>query len=106
MIRSAQQSQRLACNYARSQYNAISKRFTSSHSSPNQANKGTLKDEANLKWTEKEEAPKWLQKMAPTKGGTKLPTPKEAAVIAVVMAAGYYSWFVDPPKKAVSEGGS
>lgn len=38
--------------------------------------------------------------MAPTKGGTKLPTPKEAAVIAVVAAVGYYAWFVEPPQRA------
>lgn len=53
-----------------------------------------------LKWTQREEAPKWLQRMSPTRGGTALPTPKEAAVIAAVMAAGYYAWFVDPPKPA------
>lgn len=40
--------------------------------------------------------------MAPTKGGTQLPTPKEAAVIAVVAAAGYYAWFVAEPPKPVS----
>ena len=36
--------------------------------------------------------------MAPTKGGTKMPTAKEAAVIAVVMVAGYWSWFGDHSK--------
>mmetsp|Transcript_46919 Transcript_46919/g.69776 ORF Transcript_46919/g.69776 Transcript_46919/m.69776 type:complete len:120 (-) Transcript_46919:37-396(-) len=55
--------------------------------------------EKDLKWTERKEAPKWLQKIAPTKGGTKLPTPLEGAVIACVVAAGYYSWFVEPPKQ-------
>eukprot|EP00555_Chaetoceros_dichaeta_P007122 CAMPEP_0198262290 /NCGR_PEP_ID=MMETSP1447-20131203/10828_1 /TAXON_ID=420782 /ORGANISM="Chaetoceros dichaeta, Strain CCMP1751" /LENGTH=58 /DNA_ID=CAMNT_0043950475 /DNA_START=210 /DNA_END=386 /DNA_ORIENTATION=- len=34
--------------------------------------------------------------MAPSRGGTDLPSPKEAAVIAVMMALGYYAWFVDP----------
>jgi len=34
--------------------------------------------------------------MAPSRGGTELPSPKEAAVIAVMMALGYYAWFVDP----------
>jgi hypothetical protein len=37
--------------------------------------------------------------MAPTKGGRELPTAKEALVIGVVVAVGYYAWFVDPPKK-------
>eukprot|EP00578_Thalassiosira_sp_NH16_P023993 CAMPEP_0181093990 /NCGR_PEP_ID=MMETSP1071-20121207/9746_1 /TAXON_ID=35127 /ORGANISM="Thalassiosira sp., Strain NH16" /LENGTH=45 /DNA_ID= /DNA_START= /DNA_END= /DNA_ORIENTATION= len=44
--------------------------------------------------------------MAPTKGGTELPTPKEAAVIAVVMAAGYWSWFGDhAPESIAAEDG-
>ena len=56
---------------------------------------------------EEEEAPRWLRRMAPTKGGTTLPSPKEAAVIAVVAAAGFYAWFVDPPKeKAAGAGGA
>lgn len=63
-----------------------------------------IKSEANLNWTERKDAPKWLQKMAPSKGGRDLPTAKEAAVIGVVLAVGYYSWFVDPPKeKATGE---
>jgi hypothetical protein len=60
-----------------------------------------IKNEADLKWTERKEAPRWLQKMAPSKGGRDLPTVKEAAVIGAVMAAGYYSWFIDPPKQQV-----
>jgi hypothetical protein len=61
--------------------------------------KNKIIDETTLKWTERKEAPKWLQKMAPTKGGRELPTAKEALVIGVVVAVGYYAWFVDPPKK-------
>ena len=41
--------------------------------------------------------------MAPTKGGTKLPTPAEAAVMAVVAAGGYYAWFVEPPQRKESD---
>ena len=52
--------------------------------------------EEHLKWTEREKAPKWLRKMAPTRGGTKPPNKIEAAVISVVAILGYYSWFVDP----------
>src|SRR6056300_1677591 len=59
-------------------------------------------DESKLKWTQRKEPPKWLSRMAPTKGGTQLPTPKEAAVIAVVAAAGYYAWFVAEPPRPVS----
>ena len=50
----------------------------------------------DLKWTEKEEAPKWMQKMAPYKGGTKLPNKVEGTIIFIVTVLGLYSWFVDP----------
>lgn len=73
--------------------NELTRRYQSTQ------NKNNNGEEANLKWTERKEAPKWLQKMAPTKGGRELPTAKEAAVIGVVLAVGYYAWFVDPPKK-------
>ena len=59
-------------------------------------------DESKLKWTERKEAPRWMTRMAPTKGGTKLPTPAEAAVMAAVAAAGYYAWFVEPPQRKAS----
>ena len=81
--------------FIRHQYTKITKRYKASPTNPIKNNS----DEANLKWTEKKEAPKWLQKMAPTKGGRELPSAKEAVVIGIVMAVGYYSWFVEPPKK-------
>jgi hypothetical protein len=58
------------------------------------------KDEKHLKWTERKEAPKWLQRMAPQKGGTELPDAKTSALIFVVASAGFYAWFIDPPKRA------
>jgi len=65
----------------------------------------TKEDPKDLKkkWTQRKEAPAWMQRMAPTKGGTTLPTPKEFAVIAIVAAAGYYAWFVEPPKQKKEE---
>jgi hypothetical protein len=66
----------------------------------------TMKNQDGLKWTERDEAPKWMQKMAPSKGGTKLPNPLEGAVIAVVAIAGYYAWFVEPPTQASSSSSS
>lgn len=45
--------------------------------------------------TEEKKAPKWLLKMAPTKGGTKPPNAMEATAIAIVAVFGYYAWFVD-----------
>jgi len=48
-----------------------------------------------MKWTEREEAPKWIKKMAPSKGGTALPTKTESVVISVMLVVGYYAWFVD-----------
>jgi len=93
-------SQRLAPRLARG-CRSTSKRFSKASSNDNTKGGGDI-DESKLKWTERKEAPKWLNKMAPTKGGTKLPTPKEAALIAVVAAAGYYAWFVEPPKRAAA----
>ncbi len=55
----------------------------------------TPQQEAELKWTEREQAPWWLQKMAPYKGGTKLPNKLEATVLSIVIVLGYYAWFVD-----------
>jgi hypothetical protein len=55
----------------------------------------TPQQEAKLKWTEREQAPWWLQKMAPYKGGTKLPNKLEATVLSIVIVLGYYAWFVD-----------
>lgn len=69
----------------------------------NDTKKSVEIDESHLNWKDRKEAPKWLSRMAPTKGGTKLPTPLEAAVIAAVTAVGYYAWFVEPPKRAVEE---
>jgi hypothetical protein len=57
------------------------------------------KDEKHLKWTEREEAPKWLQRMAPAKGGTDPPDAKTSALMLLVGSAGFYAWFIDPPKR-------
>ena len=59
----------------------------------------TKVDDSHLKWTQRKEAPKWLQRMAPTKGGTELPDPKFWPIFLLIGAGGYYSWFVDPPKR-------
>jgi len=37
--------------------------------------------------------------MAPPKGGRELPDAKFLAIASVVCVAGYYAWFVDPPKR-------
>jgi hypothetical protein len=58
------------------------------------------KDESHLNWKERKEAPKWLQRMAPQNGGTELPDAKTSALIFVVASAGFYAWFIDPPKRA------
>lgn len=79
-------------------------RRSSSGTPPSAGTKASDKvDESKLKWTERKEAPRWMTKMAPTKGGTKLPTPAEAAVMAVVAAGGYYAWFVEPPQRKESD---
>jgi hypothetical protein len=53
--------------------------------------------ETNLKWTDKKEAPWMLTKMAPPKGGTEPPDAKFLAFAALVGAAGFYAWFIEPP---------
>jgi len=67
-----------------------------SSENPPSSIKDAPKSHENLKWTEKEEAPKWMQKMAPYKGGTKLPNKLEGTIISIVTVLGFYSWFVDP----------
>jgi hypothetical protein len=37
--------------------------------------------------------------MSPSKGGTEFPDAKFLAVFAVVGAAGFYAWVIDPPKE-------
>ena len=64
-------------------------RFLSTKKTPDR------KSEKDLKWTEREEAPRWMQKMAPLKGGTKPPNKMETIILSIVFVAGYYSWFVD-----------
>ncbi len=86
-------------HYTRSRSHGTHRSAVRCKTSTSEKDTSTSTSEQNPQGTEKKEAPKWLTKMAPTKGGTALPTPKEAAVIAVVMAAGYYAWFVDGPKK-------
>ena len=76
------------------------KSSSSSSQSDNKSNSTIKKNQDDLKWTERDEAPKWMQKMAPSKGGTKLPNAVEGAVIVVVAIAGYYAWFVEPPAQA------
>lgn len=90
--------QRLTPRFSRRGYRNSNK--LSSKPSTNDTKKSVEIDERHLNWKDRKEAPKWLSRMAPTKGGTKLPTPLEAAVIAVVTAVGYYAWFVEPPKRA------
>ena len=94
------QIQRLSPRLARRSYHSTTE-CLSKTKTPSKDTKSSM-DESKLKWTERKEAPKWLQRIAPTKGGTKLPTPVEAALIAVVSAVGYYAWFVDPPKRAAA----
>lgn len=76
------------------------KTSSSSKSSSRSSAEQQAKQQQSLKWTERKEAPKWLKRLEPTKGGTSLPTPKEASVMALIAVVGYYAWFIDPPKKA------
>ena len=46
-----------------------------------------------------------MQKMAPHKGGTALPSKIEMIVISIVGISGCYAWFVDPGSWLVGDGG-
>jgi len=82
--------------------NNRTKRFKTS-SKINSNNAKQQQEEAahqqSLNWKDRKEAPKWLKRLEPSKGGTKLPTPLEGLVISIVAVAGYYAWFVDPPRQ-------
>ena len=70
----------------------------------NNGNKTTTADESQLNWKERSEAPKWMQRIAPTRGG-RLSELKwyEATAIAAGCAVFYWAWFVaEPPKPAVA----
>lgn len=39
-------------------------------------------DESHLNWKDRKEAPKWMRRIAPAKGGKWPPSPQEAAILA------------------------
>ena len=61
-----------------------------------------LQQQRRVRWNsssssqKQKEAPQWLQRMAPTRGGRKPPNKVEAAVIGIVGIFGFYAWFIDP----------
>ena len=86
--------------------NNRTKRFKTSSTkiNSNNAKQQEAAHQQSLNWKDRKEAPRWLKRLEPTKGGTKLPTPLEGLVISIVAVAGYYAWFVDPPKQQQSDG--
>jgi hypothetical protein len=58
----------------------------------------TARDESHLNWKERTEAPRWMQRIAPTRGG-KLSQLKwyEATAIAAGCVVFYWAWFVAEP---------
>ena len=51
-------------------------------------------DEMQLNWKERKEAPKWIQRFAPPKGGKWPPQPHEAIILATGLALFILSWTV------------
>ena len=49
-------------------------------------------DESHLNWKDRKEAPKWMTRIAPTKGGKWPPSPQEAAILVSGLAVFVYSW--------------
>ena len=49
-------------------------------------------DESHLNWKDRKEAPKWMRRIAPGKGGKWPPTPQEAAILVSGVALFAWSW--------------
>jgi len=49
-------------------------------------------DESHLNWKDRKEAPKWMRRIAPTKGGKWPPSPQEAAILSAGLALFVWSW--------------
>ena len=77
----------------------LSSRGANKPPAPNTKN-AAVRDESHLNWKDRTEAPKWMQRIAPPKGGTQPPNKQEIALTAAVMSAGYYAWFVAEPPRA------
>jgi hypothetical protein len=62
----------------------------------NSTNEGDVvdenEDESHLNWKDRKEAPKWMQRIAPTKGGKWPPSPQEAVILASGLALFVWSW--------------
>ena len=51
-----------------------------------------IDDESHLNWKDRKEAPRWMTRMAPTKGGKWPPSPQEAAILVSGFAVFVWSW--------------
>ena len=49
-------------------------------------------DESHLNWKDRKEAPRWMQRIAPTKGGKWPPSPQEAVILSAGLAVFVWSW--------------
>jgi len=49
-------------------------------------------DESHLNWKDRKEAPKWMRRIAPTKGGKWPPSPQEAVILVSGFAVFVWSW--------------
>ena len=70
------------------------------NTSKKSSNGEMLSHESHLNWKERSEAPRWMQRIAPSKGG-KISDLKSYEVAALAVGCGvfYYAWFVaEPPK--------
>ena len=76
------------------------KRKNQSASSAGKKNEATS-DESHLNWKKRSQAPTWMQRIAPSKGG-KVSDLKSYEIAAILTAAAvlYYTSIVEPPKPA------
>mmetsp|Transcript_24094 Transcript_24094/g.53348 ORF Transcript_24094/g.53348 Transcript_24094/m.53348 type:complete len:134 (+) Transcript_24094:118-519(+) len=73
---------------------------SSSNTNSSNSNNKRIGDESHLSWKERSKAPRWMQRIAPTKGG-KISELKPYEITALLAGCGvfYYAWFVaEPPK--------
>ena len=77
---------------------------SSTNSTPSTSKNGRKTSTIHAASKEEERIPRWLQRMAPPKGGTAPPNKTEAMVIGTVLVLGYFAWFVDPGSWLVKPG--
>ena len=80
--------------------NLLLRRATSRPLAAKRSRRAFLSDKTNdtAHTNPPKQAGRLLMRMAPPRGGTERPDATFLGVAAIVCGAGYYAWFVEPPK--------